>query len=204
VPQTSYLAALDRPLRTLARLVASTGGVRRVVYSEAETLPGLLDEILATEQAEFPHLTDVDAAYRRDCDCFAQFLPSAPILTPDADGVEVRPGSYQRSNQADALMVDDRLVVLLKYDVFVLDGIGPIVWLAADLLVEEELLDVVLGQLPEPPEGVDAAAAVSAALEELVSAGLLYRRTGPVRLPDAAPETAGRPDEQLTTAVEPA
>ena len=34
-PQTSYLAALDRPLRTLAELVDGTGGVRRIVYSEA-------------------------------------------------------------------------------------------------------------------------------------------------------------------------
>lgn len=188
VPQTSYLAALDRPLRTLARLVASTGGVRRVVYSEAETLPGLLDEILESEQTDVPYLTEVDAAYRRDCDCFAKFLPGAPILTPDDEGVVVRPGSYQRSNQTDALMVDDHLVVLLKYDVFVLEGIGPIVWLAADLLLEEELLEVVLRQLPEPPEGVDPAAAVSAALEQLVAAGLLYRRTGTSRLPDATAE----------------
>lgn len=193
VPQTSYLASLDRPLRVLASLVASTGGVRRVVYSEAETLPGLVDEILEAEQLDAPHLTDVTAVYRRDCDCFAQSLPGAPILTPDEDGVVVRAGSYQRSNQTDALMVDDRLVVLLKHDVFVLEGIGPIVWLAADLLLEEELLEIVLRELPEPPEGVDPAAAVSDALEQLVSAGLVFRRSGPVRLPEAAADDAPVP-----------
>lgn len=198
VPQTSYLASLERPLRTLARLVATTGGVRRVVYSEAETLPGLVDDVLAAEQVDVPHLTDVSAVYRRDCDCFAQSLPGAPILTPDEEGVVVRPGSYQRSNQTDALMVDDRLVVLLKYDVFVLEGIGPIVWLAADLLLEEELLEVVLRELPEPPEGVDPAAAVSDALAQLVSVGLVFRRSGPVRRPDADAESADR-DVQLTT-----
>lgn len=195
VPQTSYLASLDRPLRTLAELVESTGGVRRVVYSEADTLPGLVDDILAAEQSEQPHLSDVSAVYRRDCDCFAQLLPGAPILTPDPEGVIVRPGSYQRSNQTDALMVDDQLVVLLKYDVFVLEGIGPIVWLAADLLLEDELREVVLRQLPEPPESVDPVEAVSAALAQLVSAGLLYRRNA---LRRAQPET----DDALEPTVE--
>jgi len=192
VPQTSYLAALDRPLRVLAELVASTGGVRRVVYAEADTLPGLLDDILATEQPGQPTLSDVVAAYRRDCDCFAQLLPGAPILTEDPVGAMVRPGSYQRSNQTDALMVDDQLVVLLRYDVFVLEGLGPIVWLAADLLLEDELLQVVLRQLPEPPEGVDPAAAVSAALSQLVDAGLLFRRNA-LRRREPEPETPSEP-----------
>jgi len=189
VPQTSYLAALDRPLRVLAELVASTGGVRRVVYAEADTLPGLLDDILATEQPGQPTLSDVVAAYRRDCDCFAQLLPGAPILTEDPVGAMVRPGSYQRSNQTDALMVDDQLVVLLRYDVFVLEGLGPIVWLAADLLLEDELLQVVLRQLPE---GVDPAAAVSAALSQLVDAGLLFRRNA-LRRREPEPETPSEP-----------
>ena len=186
VPQTSYLAALERPLRTLAELVASTGGVRRVVYAEADSLPGLVDDILAAEHPDQPTLSDVAAVYRRDCDCFAELLPAAPILTPDAEGVVVRPGSYQRSNQTDALMVDDQLVVLLKYDVFVLEGIGPIVWLAADLLLEDELREVVLRQLPEPPDGVDPVEAVSTALAQLVSAGLLFRRNAAVRVAGTA------------------
>ena len=200
VPQTSYLAALDRPLRTMAELVAATGGVRRVVYSEAETLPGLIDTILSSVQAEQPVLSDVVAAYRRDCDCFAQLLPGAPILTEDPEGVVVRPGSYQRSNQTDAIMVDDRLVVLLRYDVYVLEGLGPIVWLAADLLLEEELLDVVERQLPEPPEGVDPAAAVSEALAQLVAAGLLFRRSGMRRRSDPASDGAAELERAGETA----
>ncbi|WP_448811692.1 hypothetical protein [Agromyces bauzanensis] len=176
VPQTSYLSALDRPLRTLAELIASTGGVRRLVYSEAETLPPLVDDILSSVQEDQPPVTDVAAAYRRDCDCFVQMLPAGPSLTESPDSVKVRPGSYQRSNQTDALMIGDTLIVLLRHDVFVLDGIGPIVWLAADLLLEEELRDVVLQQLPAPPPGVDPAAAVSAAIADLMRAGLLLRR----------------------------
>ena len=74
------------------------------------------------------------------------------------------------------------------------DGIGPIVWLAADLLLEEELLEVVLRQLPEPPEGVDPAQAVSATLAQLVDAGLLFRRNAlRRRKPDADDETAEAP-----------
>lgn len=175
-PQTSYLAALDRPLRTLAKLVDGTGGVRRVVYSEAETLPGLVGDILDARQERSPVLTDVAAVYRRDCDCFAQSLPGAPLFAEPEPGVVVRPGSYQRTNQNDALMIDDLLVVLVRHTVFVLDGIGPLIWLAADLSTEDEILDVVLRQLPPPPEGVDAAAAVSEALRHLVDVGLLLRR----------------------------
>lgn len=174
VPQTSYLAALTRPLRVLAELVNATGGVRRVVYSEAESLPDLIDEILATEQSHASQLSDVAATYRRDCDCFAELLPGAPLFTTPLD--QVRSGSYQRTNQSDALMVDDRLVVLLRHDVFVLDGLGPIVWLSADGLTRDEVRDVVVRQLPPAPEGVDPSAAVSAALSQLVDAKLLLLR----------------------------
>ena len=174
VPQTSYLAALSRPLRLLAELVNATGGVRRVVYSEADTLPDLIDDILTTVQPEASQLSDVAATYRRDCDCFAELLPGAPLFTTPLD--QVRSGSYQRTNQSDALMVDGRLVILLRHDVFVLDGLGPIVWLAADGLIEEEVRDVVARQLPEPPEGVDPSAAIAAALSQLVGAKLLLLR----------------------------
>ncbi len=45
IPATSH--ALDRPLRSLVGDRAqSTGGVRRLVYSEAETIPALVDEIV--------------------------------------------------------------------------------------------------------------------------------------------------------------
>jgi hypothetical protein len=45
VPQTSHLPELPRPLRDLAALVESLGGVHRVTYREAAGLAALVDEL---------------------------------------------------------------------------------------------------------------------------------------------------------------
>ena len=50
VPQTSHFRALQRPLRTLLETIVATGGVRRVVYSEASSLPPLVDELLSGDR----------------------------------------------------------------------------------------------------------------------------------------------------------
>lgn len=171
VPQTSFLAELQDPLRTLAEVIISAGGVRRVIYSEARTLPGLVDRILDEAGDERPFLTPVSMR-ERDCDCFKHQLPAE---FPDA--AEPRPdgpaGTFRRATHRDALMIDEQLVVLVPGSVTVLDGLGPILWLAADDSTEEELTAAALEQLPEPPEGVDAAAVVAQAIRDLVDAGLL-------------------------------
>ena len=173
VPQTSFLTELEHPLRTLAELVISTGGVRRVVYSEADTLPALVDGILAAADPAEPLLTDV-ATPERDCDCFND------LLEADRDGVSrARPagpaGTFRRAGHLDALLVDDQLLVLTPGIVTVLDGVGPIVWLAANDSTEDELRSAALRQLPEPPEGVDPAAVIAAVIDELVESKLLLR-----------------------------
>ncbi len=115
-------------------------------------------------------LTDVAKMSQRDCDCFSGILDE-----PSDPSVVDRPGAYWRAIYADALMVDDSLMVLVSGSVVVLAGVGPILWLAADGLTEEELLEIALRQLPEPPDGVDVAAVISEAVQGMVEARLLVR-----------------------------
>lgn len=175
VPQTSFLTELENPLRTLAELVLTTGGVRRVVYSEADGLVRLVEEILRSASAEGnevkPTLADV-ATPERDCDCFHDLLAGKPSVA-EQRASEAIPGTYRRAPHQDALLVDDQLLVLIPGIVNVLDGVGPVVWLAADNSTEEELREAALRQLPEPPEGVDPGRVVASAIRELVDAQLL-------------------------------
>jgi hypothetical protein len=173
VPQTSFLTELENPLRTLAEIVMSTGGVRRVVYSEAEGLPALVDEILATTNNDQATLSDV-ATTERDCDCFNDVL-KAHLNGTTVERVVGPPGTYRRASHLDALLVDDQLLVMIPGVVTVLDGVGPIVWLAANDSTEDELRTAALRQLPEPPEGVDPAAVIASVIEELVDGDLIVR-----------------------------
>lgn len=173
VPQSSFLTELEQPLRTLAELVVSTGGVRRVVYSEAESLPAMVEEILSYGGDEGEtRITDV-ATTERDCDCFNDVLRAREGVVKER--VVGPPGTYRRAGHMDALLIDDQLLVLTPGVVRVLEGVGPIVWLAANDSTEEELRAAALRQLPEPPEGVDPVAVVATAIEELVDGGLLVR-----------------------------
>ncbi|MGR0318710.1 ATP-binding cassette domain-containing protein [Agromyces sp. ZXT2-3] len=168
VPQTSFLSNLPSPLRTLVSTILSTGGVRRVVYSEADTLPGIVDEILAIRSDESPHLVDVGVS-TSDCDCAAK-------LGEDEVVVEAAPGTvYRRSEYRDALSVDDSLVVFRRNIVSVLEGLGPVLWFAASDSTARELTVAALEEMPEPPADVDPSAIVAATLDELVGADLLVR-----------------------------
>ncbi len=166
VPQTSHLSALERPLRTLLETaVLSTGGVRRVVYSEAASLPSLVDDVLQAVDDDPPVLTDVAKMSQRDCDCFPDLVETRDVPAP----VE-RPGAYWRGSYDDALLVDDSLVLLVSGRVVVLTGIGPVLWLAADGLTEEELRGIALRAHPEPPADVDVAAVVADAVKGMLDA----------------------------------
>lgn len=171
VPQTSYLSVLEHPLRTLVEIAIKSGGVRRVVYSEAETLPSIIDDVLGSVDLDHPILTDVASVSKRGCNC------SEPRDGSEsgASATEDRPGTHRRVGHNDSLMVDDSLLVLTTNQVVVLEGVGPVVWLAADGSTEDELREAALQQLPEPPEGVDPVVVVSAALEQLVDAQLLVK-----------------------------
>lgn len=175
IPETSFLADLEHPLSTLAETIVANGGVRRVVYTEAETLPALIDEILATVDDRRPSFTSVADQSQRDCDCAKG---SAPDADPAADATigTGAPSRYRRTDHTDALLIDDGLLVLRPAQATMLEGVGPVIWLAADATTERELVDAALRQLPEPPEGVDATEVVRTALEQLVDARLLTRR----------------------------
>jgi len=168
VPQTSHLSALQRPLRTLLEAILSTGGVRRVVYSEASSLPPLIDDVLRKIDADAPVLTDVAKMSQRDCGCF-----SDPVEAQSDPSPVERPDAYWRATYIDALLVDDSLIVLVSGSAVVLAGVGPSLWLAADGLTEEELREIALRELPDPPPGVDVAAVISDALHGMVEKRIL-------------------------------
>jgi hypothetical protein len=171
VPQTSYLAELRRPLRTLIDAVLSTGGMRRVVYSEASTLPSVIDQLLLPTGDESPLVTEVGTLSQRDCGCFSDTGESAA----DPSQVETT-GAYWRGTYADALMVDDSLIVLVAGSAVVLAGVGPLLWLAADGLTETELGEIARRQLPEPPVGIDIDAVISESVDAMVAARVLVRK----------------------------
>jgi len=59
--------------------------------------------------------------------------------------------------------------------VTVLEGIGPVVWFAADGSTEAELTDAALRDMPAPPDHIDPAQVVAATVGELIAANLLVR-----------------------------
>ena len=169
-PQTSHLSALQNPLRTLLEAILSTGGVRRVVYAEASSLPALIDDVLRTIDGDSPALTDIPKMSERDCGCL-----SDPVATQASPSEGDGSGEFWRASYVDALMVDDALIVLVLGQVVVLAGVGPTLWLAADGLTESELREIAMRQLPEPPADVDVDAVISEAVEGLIAKRILVR-----------------------------
>lgn len=154
-PETSALVALPRPLGDLIDIMARTGGVRRVVYGEAAQLAAIVPEIL-------------DAA--------SDSPPGAPV-TPGAIDDEGSPtaavvGGYRREPWVDAVHIDDRTVIHDGARVYVLDGLGPVLWSSADGATFDELVERAIRAVPPPP-GLDAAAEVQRQLDTLTDAGVL-------------------------------
>jgi hypothetical protein len=157
VSQTSYLAAAPHPLAVAARLIAPLGGVRRVVYREAETLIGVVDALVAPPDA---------VASWRAVDPAVAGGDQGYVRTPTLDVV--------------ALEHPDRLAILHdsaagEPQVQLLGGIAPALWLAASAVSRDELVAATLAAHGEPADG-DAAGLVDAALAELVEAGVLHYR----------------------------
>jgi hypothetical protein len=164
VAQTSYLTELDKPLRSIASQLAAVGGVQRVRYREASSLPAFVPQIL--EAASRP------------------LAPGAVEQVPDASAVRImranagtRRFSRVRAVDALALKDPDRVIVLHLDDrnqgvVRVLAGIAPEVWRAAAAASVDELSAAAVAAYGEP-DGTEAPAAVSAVIDELVGEGLL-------------------------------
>ena len=170
VPQTSHLRALERPLRTLLDAILATGGVRRVIYSEASSLPPIIEDVLREIDNDAPVLMDVARMSQRDCNCFSRAVERRSDRSP-----EEQAGGYWRATYVDALLVDDSLIMLVSGRVVVLTGVGPTLWLAADGLTEEEFQEIALRELPDPPPGVDVASVISDAVQGMVEKKILVR-----------------------------
>ena len=155
-PQTSQLAQLLEPLDTLLSAIARTGGVRRVVYTEAEDLVALIGELVTPEPPDPMRVEHID---------------TSAVVEPSH-----APRSIRRARVADVVAVDDTVIVLIDRRLVVLDGIGPTVWLCADGVPLESLTAAVLAQLPDPPEGVDGASIVRDTVDQLMDQGLLESR----------------------------
>ena len=167
VPQMSHLSALESPLRTLLETIFATGGVRRVVYSEATSLPPFIDDLLREIADDAPMFMDVAKMSERNCDCLSG--PTEPRSEPVG-----RLGAYWRATYLDAV-VGESLIVLVAGSVVVLAGVGPTLWLAADGLTEEELQEIALREFPEPPPGVDVAAVISDAVQGMLEKRIFVR-----------------------------
>ncbi|QHC54906.1 hypothetical protein EV639_10282 [Rathayibacter tanaceti] len=159
VPQTSYLSARPRPITGLVRTLTALGGVRRLVYSEAGSVVHLVEEAFAGLGAPAPAAWgDVSAV-------------------PLGAAGEVPPGALVRTPADDAVELPDGQLLVFCNDVLVrLSGIGPVVWRHADRGAHVAgLVASVLEEVGPPPVGVDAEAAVEAAVSELEDLGVITR-----------------------------
>ena len=148
-PQMSYLAELPAPLQTVAAVCDRLGGVVRLTYPDASTVPPILSQLLDHARV---HEAWEPATVAGE--------------NPDFDLSEVR----------DAIRCGDRVVVLAQRWVHVLDGIAPRIWdsLRAGRSVDGVVADVI-AEFGAPEHG-DPRELVEAALSELADAGVLRRR----------------------------
>ena len=151
--EISHLRSLDVPLQRLAAACSAGGGAVRVTYRDADDLGGVLDELLGNGGIP-PTWQAVDIEVAPDAPASAE--PSVRRLPVD-----------------DAVADEAGLAVFRDGVVHVLAGIGPAVWAAAGRVrTVRELTASVVAEVG-PPEGMDAEQMVGAAVDELVTAGLL-------------------------------
>ena len=147
-PQMSYLAELPRPLQTLATVCDRIGGVVRLTYPDASTVPPIVPELLDHARVH------------------EEWEPAT---------VHGENPAFDLSPVSDAIRCDDRVVVLAHRWVHVLDGIAPVIW---DALRAgsglEEIVDDVVAAFGRPASG-DPRALVVAAIDQLVESGIINR-----------------------------
>lgn len=162
-PQTSYLSDVPEALQMIASVLSATGGAMRVRYREAQTLDGILGELMIEEPSvSAPDLT---------------FVSSARSMSDQHNVDHVGEARYSRATVVDTLELPGGKLAILQREesggrLKVLDGIAPALWTAAD----GATFDALRARLVEvhgSPEGEDVNELVSAAVQDLVAEGVL-------------------------------
>lgn len=184
VAQSSHLASHASPLREITGIVGATGGVRRIVYREAEDLVETIAELAAAEGGAAVPTPPVDLA---------------PRATADGDGR----ARFVRADAVDAVVLDDpERIAILTVDasgrgtVHVIAGVAPAVWRAASGATLDELTAAAVAAHGHPEEG-DARAAVLAVASELLDAGVLASDEPTIQRSDRAVGSMWEPPIQV-------
>lgn len=150
IPQVSYLPERPAALHRLRDIIRACGGLTRVTYREASTLPPVFAELLTRSPGR---ATMQDPA------------PESTVLPAE--------GSLVHASVQDSIIDGDAVIVLSQGTVRVLDGIAPAIWQATGHPVSRsEIVDAVV-RAHGYPDGADPTELVGAALDELLAAGLL-------------------------------
>lgn len=154
IPETSSQGRIAQPLQSLCALLDSSGGLRRITYSEASHLPAVLAEILGQEPPS-------------PCYDWTAGFPGVD------ESLEVGAGMFRRANAQDAIATEGDLLLLSGEQIIRISGIGPSIWTAAAREVSrKELLDAVTMEHGEPE---DYELLVDAALAHLVEQGVVLQ-----------------------------
>jgi hypothetical protein len=179
IPQTSFLAEMDRPLQQLCAQLSRQGAFR-LRYSEVRDTADLLRG-LPSNTAEPAEWEPVDVA---------------------GDVFALRDGRFRRGPVADAVVVEEELLLLVERTPMRIAGVGRTLWdaLADGSATSEDLLRISVDSHGAHPR---AAALVQQASTSMVWAGALTRHLpltlGQVMAGESADEvgllSAGPPNE---------
>lgn len=197
VMQSSYLTTMPAPLRTIANHAVETR-VLRVRYRDAESLVAVLDQLLARTPQHSPlpgREADEGVGLPRSRGDAREAALAEGIRVPGGESAPTPTDSgrepvvaasgagelrYRRTRTHDVLAFrdPDRLALLKASeelgtgDFWLLAGIAPTLWRAADGATLAELTVAAVAAHGAPP-GVDPEDAVAAVVEELTRLGVL-------------------------------
>jgi hypothetical protein len=164
VPEMSYLGRLERPLQRIAGLVAATGGVVRVSYSESATVVRELERLVLRTPAS-PALVD-----QRTADTVAAWDASFRASTASE-------GEVLLTAPLDDLLVDEeagRSLVFAAGRVLLVSAVAAaVLYLARDGVSPADLRAAVVRVFGDPPAAADGSDPFSTTVATLRRQGLL-------------------------------
>ncbi|GAA1351576.1 hypothetical protein [Falsarthrobacter nasiphocae] len=164
VPQLSGFPALPRPFTQLIDTLKSVGGAVRLRYAESDALRPVVRELLNARPARYSisHIDEVPTHVEQD---------------NRADGA---PTLYRRLPARDAIVVDDRLLILLSDTLVEASDLGRTIW---ESCVGWKTLDEICRDVQDiHGEHPDAESIVLQGLEDLAGRHLVE-----ISSPDTAP-----------------